>query len=1206
MRAGAAPAGPTRPVASRAGRAPRTLGPSPRPGCCLTTPPPHRLCTFGGLAALRADGRPAEGAGGQKRRLALLALLDGAGERGLSRDKLLGYLWPESDIEKGRAALAQALYALRKGIGHDDLFTGSNEIHLNPGRLASDRAAFLADLARGDREQAVARYAGPFLDGFYLSDAPEFERWVETERAALAHEYVAALQQLAATAEAAGEPGAAIRWWRKLVAVDPLNGGLTLGLMRAMADSGDRHGAVRQAQVYLALVEEEFGGPGDPAVSALAEELRQPAAVPAPTPRRQLAAQLATAEVVATALKRHRISRATAPPPVVTPADAPSGARRLSLVREGLAGAGYAVERELGAGGMATVYLARDLRHDREVAIKVVHEDLGQTVGAERFLAEIRTTARLQHPHILALLDSGSVGTPGAPGALLFYVMPYVRGESLRDRLQREQQLPVDEAVRLTREIADALGYAHEQGLVHRDIKPENILLQRGHALVADFGIAIATQAAGGERLTRAGVSLGTPEYMAPEQAQASARVDQRADIYSLGAVAYEMLTGDPPFTGSTVQAIMARVMNERPAPPRTIRDTVPPEVDAAVLTALAKLPADRFAEAGDFARALERPSVSGPVTAVAATPRVRRWAPVGLAALTLGILALVLLRRAAPGPLAIGAITQVTRSSDTLSFDAAISPDGRFVAYAAGTPGRMRLFVRQVSGSAPVPIATGLAGDHRWPRWSPDGDRLAFTAGGAIYVVPVLGGEPQLVVTLGAIGGEPAWSPDGTRLTFADSAGISTAPVAGGPPHRVVRSLEAHSPSWSPDGQRIAYVVENSSFMGSVTYGNAAPSAVWTAAASGGDSAPVTDVAHLNTAPVWWPDGRSLLFVSDRDGPRDVYRQAIGGHGRPRGAPVRVTTGLNAFTFTLTADGTAMACTTLQLRANIWMAPIAPSGITVPGAARPVTTEKQSIEGIALSHDGAWLAYDSNRDGNLNLFKVRLSGSGTAGNPIPLTGNPAPDYEPRWAPRDEALVFYSRRFGTRDLFTVQADGRGERRITELPGHEYYPDWSPGGDHIVFSSQVSYGWEVFVLDRDGGGAWQTPRLVPFTADPTINVRWSPDGQALALVHDGTLGVLTLAGPEWRPLVSGASLGERITFVAWPRDGGRVFFQTRDPAGAYSYWSTPTSGGTPRRLLRLSEPGLRTRRVEFETDGRTLYFTAADDEADVAVVTLRTR
>ncbi|MGH7710781.1 MAG: serine/threonine-protein kinase, partial [Gemmatimonadaceae bacterium] len=215
----------------------------------------------------------------------------------------------------------------------------------------------------------------------------------------------------------------------------------------------------------------------------------------------------------------------------------------------------YTIERELGAGGMATVYLAHDVRHDRQVAIKVLHEDLGATLGSDRFLAEIRTTAKLQHPHILPLLDSGEAA------GLLFYVMPYVAGESLRDRLTREKQLPIEDAIRAASEVADALGAAHAHGIIHRDIKPENILLQRGHALVADFGIALAVQHAGGARLTQTGLSLGTPQYMAPEQAMGDKSVDHRADIYALGAVTYEMLVGDPPFTGSTVQAIVAKVM---------------------------------------------------------------------------------------------------------------------------------------------------------------------------------------------------------------------------------------------------------------------------------------------------------------------------------------------------------------------------------------------------------------------------------------------------------------------------------------------------------------------------------------------------------------------------------------------------------------------------------------------------------------------
>ena len=222
----------------------------------------------------------------------------------------------------------------------------------------------------------------------------------------------------------------------------------------------------------------------------------------------------------------------------------------------------YRVEREIGVGGMAAVFLAHDEKHDREVAIKVLHPDLGAALGGERFLAEIKTTAKLQHPHILPLLDSGEAD------ALLYYVMPFVAGETLRARLERERQLPIDDALRIAREVADALGAAHTLGIVHRDIKPENILLQSGHALVADFGIALAVQQARGARMTQTGLSLGTPQYMSPEQAMGDRNVDARADIYALGAVTYEMLTGEPPFTGASVQAIVAKVMNAEPEAP--------------------------------------------------------------------------------------------------------------------------------------------------------------------------------------------------------------------------------------------------------------------------------------------------------------------------------------------------------------------------------------------------------------------------------------------------------------------------------------------------------------------------------------------------------------------------------------------------------------------------------------------------------------
>jgi serine/threonine-protein kinase len=260
----------------------------------------------------------------------------------------------------------------------------------------------------------------------------------------------------------------------------------------------------------------------------------------------------------------------------------------------------YRLDRELGAGGMATVYLAHDVRHGRPVALKLLRPELAAVIGAERFLAEIRTTANLQHPHILPLFDSGEAD------GFLFYVMPFVEGESLRDRLNREKQLPVGEAVRVAVEVASALDYAHRHGVIHRDIKPENILLHDGQALVADFGIALAASKAGSTRMTETGMSLGTPHYMSPEQAMGEREIGPRSDVYALGAVTYEMLAGDPPFLGSTAQAIVAKVITEKPPPLTAARDTVPPAVAAAVHQALAKLPADRFASAA--ARASDSP----------------------------------------------------------------------------------------------------------------------------------------------------------------------------------------------------------------------------------------------------------------------------------------------------------------------------------------------------------------------------------------------------------------------------------------------------------------------------------------------------------------------------------------------------------------------------------------------------------------------
>ena len=460
----------------------------------------------------------------------------------------------------------------------------------------------------------------------------------------------------------------------------------------------------------------------------------------------------------------------------------------------------YRLQRELGQGGMATVYLAQDLKHDRKVAIKVLRPELAAVIGAERFLSEIKTTANLQHPHILPLHDSGRAD--GQAGEFLFYVMPYVEGESLRDRLAREKQLPIADAVRIATEVASALDYAHRRGIIHRDIKPENILLHDGAALVADFGIALAASKAGGSRMTETGMSLGTPQYMSPEQAMGERELDARSDIYALGAMTYECLTGEPPFSGPTAQAIVAKVMTGTPEPVTNLRRTVPSNVAAAVHQALEKLPADRFASAAEFANALRSEKFAGATGSVASrahaeqssTPaRVAFGAAVVLTLLSLGVAAWALMRNgessvplvydtALPdsAPMAFGART-VTTAYGNLIRSISISTAGDFAVYAAGRGDSTELWYRSLrtATARPIPGTQGATA----PRISPDGSRVAYMVADRIMVVPLGGGEArrllagQSVVGLHWISATEilATDLDGYRLNWLDAEGGAT-----------------------------------------------------------------------------------------------------------------------------------------------------------------------------------------------------------------------------------------------------------------------------------------------------------------------------------------------------------------------------------------------------------------------------------------------
>ena len=423
----------------------------------------------------------------------------------------------------------------------------------------------------------------------------------------------------------------------------------------------------------------------------------------------------------------------------------------------------YRIERQLGAGGMATVYLATDLKHDREVALKVLRPELGAVLGAERFLAEIKITARLDHPHILTLIDSGEAG------GFLFYVLPLVRGESLRDKLKREQQLGLEEALAITKQVASALDYAHRSGVVHRDIKPENILLFEGEAMLADFGIALAVKEAGGNRLTETGLSLGTPQYMSPEQATGDRLLDARSDVYSLAAVLYEMLAGEPPVTGPNAQAMIAKLMTERPVHLRVVRGSVPDNIDAAVAKALDKTPADRFGSAGEFSRALDLkpitgtvPIASGTLAAAPGTPKRGLWIGLAAAALVAAVAgAFAMKGRPAAAPrvesFALRDRTQLTTSGNV--FVSAISADGKQLAYITHNCGAngcsFAVDIQDVGGTTTHRILDNISAGYGL-EWSPDRRNLMFvgTWNGryGYYLLSALGGPPRFLAASAAM----------------------------------------------------------------------------------------------------------------------------------------------------------------------------------------------------------------------------------------------------------------------------------------------------------------------------------------------------------------------------------------------------------------------------------------------------------------------
>ena len=852
----------------------------------------------------------------------------------------------------------------------------------------------------------------------------------------------------------------------------------------------------------------------------------------------------------------------------------------------------YRIERRLGQGGMATVYLAEDLKHDRKVALKVLRPELAAVLGADRFVQEIKTTAQLQHPHILPLYDSGSTtAAHGGSPEFLYYVMPYIHGETLREKLDREMQLGIDEAVKITTEVADALQYAHEQGVIHRDIKPENILMHNGRVMVADFGIALAVSTAAGGRMTETGLSLGTPLYMSPEQATADKHVTNRSDIYSLGAMLYEMLTGEPPHTGSSAQAIIMKIVTHEARPVTELRKAVPAHVAAAVAKAVEKLPADRFDSAKAFAEALRTPAL-GRSMATAGLPSRRFVVP---ALTTLVVLAAVL---AAWGWLRPRRTNSVARYPTTLGasgaldgialrVEAALSPDGASLVFRHPLTGPGQLYLKRRDEVIARPLAGTEGGSG--PFFSPDGAWIGFFANGQMRKVPSTGGASlKLAESVNPAYNHGAWLTDGsifyydvlTHTLHRLRSGEATSPVIASP--AMLGGRYPWLPTPLPDARGILFTAHLTNCVGPVS---CRPSRVYVY-----DARRDTIRALFDDAVGAWyvPTGHVLYLTSSGTLMAVPWNNtALAATGKP----VTILDGIQAPGFVVSGEGTAVyllgppefAPGPTPNAALVWVdrrghvEPVDSSwqvntGGTYTGADLPVGW------GLALSPEGRRIALTLLTGLGTDIWIKQLP----TGPVSRLTLYPGEDRAPAWTPDGRAITFLSdrpirpdttRRAGRLGLWEQPADGTGEPRL--LWGKDAPTDGfsSPDGRWLVLGAAGSPG------SKAGGdilaahpGVDSAARRIVATGYDEGGSAVSPDSRWLAYVSNeqGENEVFVRPFPDvnggrWQVSSGGGSA------PLWAHNGRALFYVSgKNMYVVQLHPGPPFSAEPPRVLFAIPE------------------------------------
>ncbi len=791
----------------------------------------------------------------------------------------------------------------------------------------------------------------------------------------------------------------------------------------------------------------------------------------------------------------------------------------------------YRIERELGQGGMATVYLAEDLKHDRKVALKVLKPELAAVIGADRFVVEIKTTASLQHPHILPLFDSGTAD------GFLFYVMPFIDGETLRSKLDRETQLGIDEAVKITIAVADALDYAHRHGVVHRDIKPENILLHDGRPMVADFGIALALSAAAGGRMTETGMSLGTPHYMSPEQATAEKEITARSDVYSLGSVLYEMLTGNPPHTGASAQQIIMKIVTEEAAPVTKLRKAVPANVAAAVAKSLEKLPADRFASAAEFGAALADSNYVDRTTVMmaAATGRGRfsgLAAPLAVLATIATIAALWGWLRPAP-PRPTLRYTMVLPEGKELSTDRgtrfAISPDGSKIVYAGQGPEGTQLYLLDRSRVEPTPLS-GTDGAIV-PFFSPDGRQVGFMlqGNGAIKVMPLSGAPPMMIADSGLGADGATWSADGyiyfDGLTGGGTTGLVRVPASGGRLEQVTAVDTANAeqdhfwPVAIPGGRGVLFTVQYRSARQASNIAVFDPKSKTYHTLVQGLTARYAPTGHLI-----YVSGSGDLFAV----PFDLKRLQV------TGQPVALTNKVAGRAFGAVDLALSTSGTLMYQVGEVNTEPATVAYVTRDGRFTPVDSGwTGGFQTLALSPDGKQLAVSIVATGEQQVWIKQLPDGPLS----KLTFDGQFNTRPTWHPDGQTVGFTSSALA---FAAVRADGSAQPTVlvtdTTRSGVQEAV-WSKDGTWIVYRTTSRD-----ILARRTTGDTTAVSLLQTPTFQEIEPTLSPDGQWLAYASNesGRFEIYVRPFPgtdraKWQVSTDGA------TDPLWSRSGRELFF-----------------------------------------------------------------